>query len=296
MAVYTRTYEVSAGVVSVTDAALAFCTPLSVSRSRKGLTLVDAAPVEEQFTYNEGTGEFAWDPDNPINDGGETVIIIYKSGIVPPPPPEPPPVLCDYPVSVTLEEISGYRMRVTLPSAGNYTVRIMDTAVACGGTALETGVIIGGTFYETMAYPNGTYAACVYRDCGGGNISPDTRSNDVTIAIPVPDNFGAWKVPASTAIKLLSVGGLAVTLSSGTYPLVTTNQAVSGRHEGFTGIITVTVALGAFGHCVIGLYKNGPQIEFKTAVRGSSAGNVTVNFTSRTYLSTDDIFVILDLS
>lgn len=296
MSVYTRTYIGAPGATTVVDAALAFCTPLSVSRSLRGLTHVDADPVDEQFTYDENTGTFAVDPNNPFTEFSETFIIVYKSGIVPPTPPEPPPVLCDYPVSVTLEEIAGYRMRVTLPSAGNYTVRIMDTSEPCGGTALEAGVIIGGTFYETMAYPNGTYAACVYKDCGGGNISPDTRSNDVTIAIPVPDNFGARKVPASTAIKLLSVGGLAVTLSSGTYPLVTANQAVSGRQEGFTGVITVTVALPAFGHCVLGLYKNGPQIEFKSAARGSSAGNVTVNFTSRTYLSTDNIFVILDLT
>lgn len=289
-------YIGAAGATSITDAALAFATILDVTRSGQDLEQVDATPTGAEFTFDLATGRFDFDPDNPFTIYNEPVIVIYKAGVAPPTPPEPPPVLCEFPVSVTLEEIAGYKMRVTLPSAGNYTVRIMDTAEPCGGTALETGVIIGGTFYETIAYPNGTYAACVYKDCGGGNISPDTRSNDVTIAIPVPDNFGARKVPASTAIKLLSVGGLAVTLSSGTYPLVTANAEVSGRHEGFTGVISVTAALPAFGHCVIGLYKNGPQIEFKTATRGLTAGNETVNFTSRTYLSTDDIFVILDLS
>lgn len=299
MAVYKKTYFAEAGAHIIDDPALALGVIYDVSRS-VDLTEVPYGtdPLPGQFSYHSPTGRLTFSEDEPFNDSagpsyapGEPVTVIYKAIGAPVLPPPEPPTECPTP-SPTLEITAPGVVRVRMPALGNYLVDIIPAAGSCGDTPLQSATITGGDSYISSLLPAGFYKACVRRDCGGGMLSPAAASNTIEIVLP-PANFGARKVPADTEIKILSVTGFPYVIRSGSFPLSSALQEMSARHEGFTAVISVAVQVKKKQQVVVGLYKNGPLVQFLVAYR-TTPGNVTLNFTSITATASDNIFVALD--
>lgn len=109
-----------------------------------------------------------------------------------------------------------------------------------------------------------------------------------------PQNFGARKVPADTAIRITGVSGVPYAILSGSLPLISPAQEMRGRHEGFgSSVIKAGLMVKKNQQVVVGLYKNSTLLQF-IAVNQGSTGPATVTFNPISAVTTDDIFVALD--
>lgn len=296
MAVFKKTYYSPFGDSMFVDPGLALGTIYSFSvNGEYDYTEVPwdefNYPASGQFMYHRPTGTIKVSPDYPFLPG--FITIIYKAIGIPIPPPPEPPMVCEEPTVVASLSAPNV-IRFQFGGAGNYKIQVIPGAAFCGSTPLIDGTVNGGDSFLYGPVPNGSYKACVQRDCGGGMLSGQVTSNTVTVAIP-PQNFGARKDPPDTEIKILSVTGVPYTIRSGAFPLVTGGQEMRGRHEGFTANIVVKLQVKKKQQVVVALYKNGPLVQF-IPVYQANAGVATVVFNLITATAADDIFVLLGYS
>lgn len=247
-------------------------------------------PAGGEFMYNPANGHIVVNPDTPFLPGYLTVI--YKAEGIPIPPPPEPPLQCEVPGTPVASIFNNNQVRVTMPESGDYLLRMISGPGDCGDVAIEEAVITAGTTYTFPVYQPGFYKVCVRRNCGGGLVSANVVSNIVEIQ-QTPANFGARKIPADTAIKIVSVTGIALSPRTGSYPLVSGGQEIRARHENFVGQIRVNITVKKNQQVVVGLYKNGPLVQF-IAVNQNTTGAAFVLFNSISATPDDDIFVALD--
>lgn len=293
MAVFTKTYQVEEGSTQILDQTIAMGQIFDLSRSGTDLQETperNNTPPDGYFSYSPDFGYLFFNLDNPFQ-AGEWVTIIYKAVGIPISPPPEPPMVCEAPTVVgALASVSVIRFSFGQP--GDYEISVIPGAGTCGDTPLEYANVTGGDSYLTRGLSGGTYKACVRRKCGGGLFSSQVTSNTVTVILP-PNNFGARKLPSDTRIKITSIIGVTYTVRSGTLPLVTTEQEMRGRHEGFTSVgIRVNITVNKNQQVVVALYKNGPLVQF-IAVNQSTAGAAFVVFNPISALPSDDVFVVL---
>ena len=296
MAVFKKTYFTEPETTQLLDPTIALGVIYDLSRS--GTDLQETVeqtdtPPNGFFSYWPDYGYIFFNKDTPFMPG-EWVTIIYKAIGIPIPPPPEPPEECPVPV-VTLEMTAPGVVRVRMATVGNYRVEIILGVGLCGDSPpLQSATITGGDSYISSPLPEGSYKACVRRDCGGGMLSAAVQSNTVAIVIP-PINFGVKKDPSDTEIKILSVSGFPYEIRSGSFPLVTGGQELLARHEAFTTSIVVVVQVKKKQNVVVSLYKNGPLVQYLVGYR-TTPGNVTLTFTATPILSTDNIYLLLGYS
>lgn len=294
MAVNTKTYFSPVGDYGFIDPELAFGTIYSFSQN--GQPDFTEVPYDEyddpppgSFMYSPVTGEIRINPETPFLVGFLTVI--YKAIGRPTPPPPEPPMVCENP-TITASVISVKHLRFQFGAVGNYITDILPGSGNCGDTPIATVVSNDTDNFAYGPVEEGSYKACTRRDCGGGMFSGQVPSNTVTVVLPAR-NFGVRKVPADTAIKIVSITGIALEARSGSLPLTTASQEAWFRHENYFGSIKVTVQVKKNQQVVVGLYKNGPLVQF-IAVNQPVAGNHTVTFNPISATPSDNLFVALD--
>lgn len=296
MSVNKKTYFSPVGNTSFYDPALALGVIYSFSQQGQNDYIQDpwdefSDPLPGHFMYNVANGHMRVNPGTPFLPGFLTVI--YKAvGIPVPPPPEPPP-FCELPGVPVISLVGVNTIRVTMPAIGDYIVELIPAAGSCGDVPVRSMVIYSGTITNFPDQTDGTYKVCARRMCGGELYSGRVVSNTINIA-PPPINFGARKVPADTAIKILSISAVPFITRSGSYPLVTASQTILGRHEGFTPRqIIVKITVNKKQQVVVALYKNTALVQF-IVVYLANAGSTFVTFNPISATPTDDIFVALD--
>lgn len=291
MPVYTKSYIGAEGSNQISDPTLAFARILDLARDGTDYTQVTTpAAGAAEFSFDVNTGLILFHVENPFNAPGQKVEVIYSGGS-PAPPPDEPPVTCDPVASATATAV-GMTIQVVMPVAGNYLVDIIAAAGTCGDTPVDSGVIMGGTTYTSIGLADGSYKACVKVDCGGGLLSTPVASNTATITTP-PENFNARKVMPEPSKKIISITGFSYVIRTGSLPLVAGNSQITGRHEGFTAAIAVTVSVTKKQQVVVAIYKNAVLFQFLVGYR-TTDGNVTLTFNVLTALSTDDVAIQMD--
>lgn len=296
MAVYKKTYFSPVGDTSFVDPALALGVIYSFSQQGQNDFIEDpwdefSEPLPGHFMYNVANGHIRVSPETPFLVGSLTVI--YKAIGIPYPDPPEPPVICENPTPIVGNLVGESMIQFSLPGIGNYIYDLIPGGGSCGDTPLQSGSVMGGDYILVGPLEAGSYKACVRRDCGGGMYSGAVASNSVAIVIP-PWNFGARKVPADMAIKIVNIIGVPYTLRYGSLPLITASQEMRGRHEGFTlRNIIVKLTVKKKQQVVVALYRNGTLLQF-IPVYLASAGPASVTFNPIAAVPTDDIFVALD--
>jgi hypothetical protein len=293
MAVFRKTYQVEEGGTRILDPTIGMGLIYDLSRSGTDLQETEELtedPPNGYFSYDPNFGYLFFNKDTPFN-AGEWVTIIYRAvGIPIPPPPEPPPT-CENP-TVVASVYNVKNIRLKFGAAGDYMIDIIPSSGTCGDTPVVSATISGTDVYVSGPLVAGSYQACVRKNCGGGLLSGQVVSNTVVIVLS-QQNFGARKGPSDTRIKITSIVGVTYETRSGSLPLVTMEQEMRGRHEGFSNVrIRVNITVNKKEQVVVALYKNGPLVQF-IAVKQSTAGAAFVLFDPISALPSDDVFVVL---
>lgn len=297
----TKTLYPIPGTFSVSDPEIAYCKRIiSVHRSGTQYFLVEPTgpPGNYEFAYIASSGDLVVNYDDPFNPN-ETVFVIYEPGdgeiIISPPVEPPPPTVCLMPGSVSVVVNLDYTVTVTMPEMGYFVVRITADSDPCSGTEVAGGSTGGGDTWISPVLPDGTYKACVLRQCPPSLVSDFTSSVPFEIASvpPPPDNFGARKYPPPTGIQIVNITGIPLVVNSGAFPLNAAGEMLSARHEAFTGSIGVVVKVLGGQKVTVALYKNGPLVQYLVAFKPTS-GNVAITFNPISVTPSDNLFVALD--
>lgn len=308
------TIPATPGSAYVESAQLVTVELLSVHRNGVQHVITSAMPASGALEayYEVATGKIYFAADNPFGST-ETVFVLYRlGGVIPTPMPEEPPVtgtpnnmsIVSSVTAGTIDNVSPYFFAATpgyfpvLPGqtkiatqnghTGDITINITNPGDKPRFIELD---INGSNFYTGSAI-NGTNTV------PGATLLPtDTlliKFIETIPPLPPAANMGVLKVIPDTRYQIISVTGFSYAILSGSFPLVADDASIDALHSGFNTAIVVTVQLPSFGRATVGLYKNGPQIEYKAVARSFTAGTAIATFTAVNVLPTDDIHILLD--
>lgn len=272
----SRTYNVIGQVVQAPE--LSFTEIYSVSLDGLGLEQYTDNP-NRSYIYNSSLGKITF----PIP--GEKAHVIFKnsSGI-----PTDPTGVCVPPVVTS----------PTLPN-GRVNVDYLFSFIVAGSSPLSVVVntkpdwmdVTLNNVFKSMKLSGtptdaGTFTVDfeVQNECGS-----DGHSQNIEI-LDNPNNLqisttGNYK-------KIISVTGISYIISEGSFPMIGTSS-VMAVHNGYAGVITVTIAASSFGWpypSYLRLSKNGSLLE---SLPVSASGDYS--FSSQTFLSTDFIQISLTI-
>lgn len=281
--IVAKTYIAQAGYNYIEDTQeLIYVTIIQVKRS--GIQhdkYIGTGDTSRKFTYDAGAGRVYF--SIPFNTGTpETIQVIYKqnSGS-----PAPPIGVCTpiAPITGTLPNGAvGLPYNSTITLTGSEPFTISEESAPAGLTVSLYGniVTISGipTTEETVA------VTFKINNCTSGE---QVYSQDVTIQPPVINFFVQNTANYGVQIVgVLYIGSPWYTITSGSFA-VNYMQALQGIHSGWDSAISVEV-FGIVFTQTLTLYKNGIAIEAK-----SVSVNEIVNFTPVTFLSSDEIKIII---
>lgn len=279
-----KTYNGQAGLNYIQNADLAFAKIYAVKREGIQYDKYVTGSTNRTYVHQDSLGRINF--LNVFASGGEKVFVIYKpiSGTE----PETPPGVC-VPVSYTPSVLetakvgSSYTRAYLLTGSPPFILNVTEKPDWSYVFLYTIGIFTEKTYVRLEGTPTAEGTEDIefqVSNCGG---SPITVTDSFTV-LPAVSNFSVSKVFIS---KINSVTGIEYLITSGTFPM-TGVMTLTGVHGDYTGTISVNISNILFP-LSLRLLKNGVELEVKPV-----PSNNTYVFASQSYLTTDNIQIILD--
>jgi len=270
----SKTWNTTPGLNYIQDSELAFATVYSVKREGTGHDkFVGGADTNRKHIHEVPIGRISFPI---VFNPGERVFAIYR----PATGAEPPPVC------VAVDEITaglpnaviGVPYLVTISLTGTPPFVITDITKPSWMTITNSGSTITLTGTPTSITPENVQFTVT--NCGGSiDFDQTFFSQDPTPNLLIFNN-------STSGVFITSVGGITYTLQSGSIPIAN-GQNISAIHANYTGIIGIGISGVVFPYS-LKLYRNVILLENLPVL--ANGGYI---FGSQTYLSTDEIQIIL---